>query len=518
MNIFAEIWVYNYLANIFTLANAEDSVQIQLVGYQCWYDSGQDLVLYTLGGMRSSYEASTSLYKINLIETNGVYTTSTALVHNTSIPVTSEAAMIKNGDFVYVVFGTYWKKLAFPRILVFNYKTYEENYITLDSEFALYGHTAIQYGDSIYIIGGSSTIAGIELGFIPNNNFYKLRRSLSDPVYLDCSDGTIEPDCVPCPAGQVFQNFECVPCPTGRFSTSIASTSYLQCSRCVFGTYNSAPGATYCIDCPSSSYCPIGSSFPTERNQELAYQSLQPRAYEGPTAQISMFVSNLWYGAFGIVGLVFLIALSYGKILRRIKQIDLLVNQHDQELNTPVVFRKTEIGGLFTMFFFLAAGIIVTGSFLTFYLDNITENKSLVPVLLLENDVTAEIVTVSVSFYVYGGKCAQNSTCISSNNFLDSSISYTSREISCVFQGSTCTIQIIYTGFSLSPTSSLSIQMLEDSASATSMSLNVTSASSIPDQPSSVYLSVYPGSDLLIFLGTRPTVVTYEFTPSVIVI
>ena len=76
------------------------------------------------------------------------------------------------------------------------------------------------------------------------------------------------------------------------------------------------------------------------------------------------------------------------------------------------------------MLFVLAAGIIIIGTFLTYYLDNITEIKSLVPILLLENYVSADIVAVKVSFYVYGGECVQNSMCMPQNEVLDQCLVY----------------------------------------------------------------------------------------------
>ena len=518
MGIFDEIWLYDYLSITYTQINTGDKVKIVTVDYGCWLDSDPELVIYVLGGIISNYNPSTALYKINLIEANGVYSTSTSIVHNTLEPIAAEASMVRTGDLIYVVFGSYWKRLAISQIMVFNYKTYEEYYIELDYELALYGHTASHYGDSLYIIGGGSTIGGIKLGFTGNNVLYKLTRSESDPVYLACSDGTIEPECTPCPEGYVFQGSGCLPCPAGTFSTVRASTSYSMCAHCMFGTYSSKEGGTYCLDCPTGAYCPIGSSQPTERILEIGYQSIQPIAYIGRTAEISEFISYLWYSTFIVIGLTVVGAAAFPEFWKKLKIVDLLVNQHGQVLNKPVVFRKTKVGGLFSLFFVLSAGVIVIGSFLTYYLDNITEIKSLVPVLLLENDVSADTVTVLVSFYVYGGTCVQNSSCSPDTIILNPGIFYKSRDISCAKTGSTCTILINYNGFSLSAESLLQINMLDPYASATSIGINVTSTSSIPNQESSVFLPVSPGSDLLIFLGITPTVVTYEFTPSVIYI
>ena len=515
MSIFDEIWIYNYLYNSFYLINSNDKVRIELVNYDCWVDGETTTSLYVLGGINSSSQSSSALYQIIIIQNGGGYATSTRLVYETHIPVPSESAMVQDGGFIYVIFGSYWKKTAVPLILILNYKTFEEYYLELESEFALYGHTAVHYGDSLYVIGGSSTIAGIELGFIENNRFYRLKRSTSDLVYLGCSAGTLEPDCTACPAGTIYQDSQCVSCPPGRFSTSVASTSLNQCIPCAYGSYNSEGGRTYCVDCPTTGYCPIGSTTPMQRTDISQYQVIQPPAYVQNTSEISGIVSEMWYGAIGTFGIVIGFAITHKKFSRKIKKIDIFSTQHNQQLNVPVMYRKTRIGGIFSVFFILAAGIIVGGAFMTYFQDNISETKSLVPILLLENSISASSLTVVVSFYVYGGGCVTNSQCSSYNIFSDSGLTYSSRTISCSQSSSTCTVSISYTGFSLPSDSTISLQMLEPLASATSISVNLTSISSIPKAESSVFLPVSTGSDLLLFLGTKPTVVTYELTPSV---
>ena len=516
MNVFDEIWAYDFFSESFALINSNDNLKIQFVGYQCWRDAEINTVMYVLGGMDINYKPSTSFYKVTLLENNSK--TATSLLYNTINPIASKTSMVKQGDFIYIAFGSYWENIVFPTIFIFNFKTYEEYLMQFSAEFALYGHTTVHYGDSLYIIGGSSTISRIEVGFIANNELYKLTRSPSDVIYLGCSDGTLEPDCTPCPVGYLFQNSQCEPCPTGTFSTKIALVSYSQCTDCAFGSYTSKTGSTYCIDCPTGSYCPIGSSQPTQRNKQIAYQSRQPVAYSGNTSAINGLVSSLWYGALTILAVIVFISLARREIFKKIKQIDMFVSQHHQELNAPVRHRKTKIGGVFSVFFVLAAGIIVIASVLTYYLDNITEIKSLVPILLLENYVAADIVIVKVYFYVYGDACVQDSMCAPENEVIDQCLVYSSRDISCMMEGTTCIVLIKYTNFSLLSDCTVQILMLEGLASATSMSNNVTSTSSIPNQESSVYLPISTGSDLLVFIGTKPTVVAYEFTPSVIII
>ena len=516
MQIFSDIWMYSYLYGSFTLINALDSVKIALVDYHCWLDTSQGTVIYILGGIDSNFISANSLYSVNITENDGVYSTNTELLHETQQPIPAESGMVQDGDNIYVICGSYSNKLAVSQIFVINYKTFEEYYMKLDSSLALYGHTAVHYKDSLYIMGGSSTIIGIEIGLLPNNEFYKLTRTANDSVHLGCSPGTLEPYCTPCPAGYIYQNSQCIGCPAGRYSTAIASTASTQCMPCAFGSFTSNPGSTYCLDCPADKYCPIGSSSPIDQGTYAPYQTIQPTAYVRKSKEISNIATELWVAATSIFAVLILVAVIYKNILKKLKLLDILVTGHGQELNIPVVYRKTQIGGLFSIFFFLSAGIIIIGSFLTYYLDNITELKSLVPILLLETQVSAATVQITTSFYLYNGMCVENSTCIPSNIILDSGFSYSSRSLLCSKQGSTCTISLSYTDFFLQSDSTVQIQMLETLASATSMSVNVTSTSSIPNQQSSVFIPISTGSDQLVFLGPSPTVVSYEFTPSVI--
>ena len=314
----------------------------------------------------------------------------------------------------------------------------------------------------------------------------------------------------------LYQNSQCVGCPPGKYSTALASTSSAQCMPCALGTFTNYPGSTYCVQCPSAMYCPIGSDSPIDRGTLASYQSIQPASYKDKGDEISNIATWLWYAAILLSAILVLIAVIYRKILEKLKDLDVFVDCHSQELNVPIIYRKTQIGGLFSIFFLFAAAIIISESFINYYFDNITEMKSLIPVLLLEPQVSAATVNIAASFYLYGGICVENSPCFSTINILESGISYTSRYVLCSNQGTTCTVDISYKHFYLISNSVVHIQMLDTSASATSMSVNVTSTSSIPGQQSSVFIPISTGSDELLFLGTNPTVVSYEFTPSVI--
>ena len=511
-----DLWAYDYTSSLYYWMNSNEALQIHLANYQCWIDFGSNAEIYIVGGLTANYNPSQYVYKVNVTESNGVYTSSTSIFHETQTALSAQSAMVQSGDYILLFFGSYYRSVVNSWIFVLNLNTLEEYTVSFDSEFCVYDHTAVHYGDSIYIFGGSSAASGSEVGFNADSPFFKLTREAGDLLYIPCSSGTLEPDCIPCPEGYYFQDAQCVACPAGKFSQEIASVSILQCTPCAFGTYNSKVGASYCIDCPTTNYCPIGSSILMNYLQIKDYSSIQPAAYTGPTESIGDFVNHMWYTAFAIAGLIMFFTVFYRGISTKVRDLDLYVDQHDQELDIPVVFRKTSIGGFFSIVFLLFAGIVIVGSCLSYFLDNVTESKSLVPTLLLESYVSASILEITISFYVYGGTCVKNSTeCQDGNYVQDSSIAFSSKTVKCTMVAPTCQVYILYTGFAISGTAAVQIQMREFSASATAMSVNMTVTSSIPNQESSVFLCIFSKSDFLIFIGNSPTVVTYQFTPSV---
>ena len=198
-----------------------------------------------------------------------------------------------------------------------------------------------------------------------------------------------------------------------------------------------------------------------------------------------------------------------------LKKIDFFFENHQKPFNKPVIIKRLEIGGLFSIFFILCATVTICGSFLTFYLDNITEIKSLVPVITLDNTITANNLQVTTMFYIYGGTCTENSECISKINILESGISYTSKTKKCYFDGRNCKVVVSYLNVSLDSLSYILIKMDETSSFASAMSVNISCSSSIPDEISSVYIPLQPESGYYIFRGLIPSTISYEFTPSV---
>lgn len=515
MGIFSDIWVYDYLNKEYRLVNSEDKIKIDLTGYKCWIDETESLFIYTIGGQTISQKPSNSVYRIEFSKIGDNFLTNSSLFYSFSTALPASTSIIHSGDYCYLLFGSYWDYLIVPYIFSFNYRLKEEYIWEINSNTYIYGHSAAHYAGSIYIFGGGYSTDKIQLGEEVSNRFLKLTRSDIFLSTLQCSISTVSPDCQTCTQGYYANNDICTPCPVGMYSTSIAIHSIFGCVPCGFGNYNPKLGSTYCINCPSDTYCPIGSSELTKRSEILAYQNSQPLKYYTQANEILNFINTLWY-FFGITAFgITILYLAFVKLRGKIHFLDIFSSRHSQRLYTPIMYRKTPIGGLFSIFFLLSAAITISGLLATFYFNNITESKTLIPGLLLEENVTASILEITVFFYLYTQQCAENSKCIAENSFLEFGFQFESKILNCKKIGTTCKIFIQYTGFSIGSASNVKIQMKEISVSATAITVNISVSSSIPNEKSNVFIPVFTDSDLNLFVGTVPTVISYEFTPSV---
>ena len=518
--IFDEIWIFDWQFENFSLGNANDTIKFKLIDFQCWLSiEDNTYYIYVIGGRNKNYKPDNNIYKIELIQGDYSVTTKTTIVVNSVIDIPSESAIIVDGDFVYVLFGSIRDEFMLSRILVFNYKNSNSYSLTVTPKRMLFGHSAIYYQDSIYIFGGGFSNGPIKISNSASNQVYKINTNQYDQAQLNCSPGTISPDCNPCQAGTYFNIANCVPCPAGTFSTTIASLTFKECLPCNYGYYSDEIGSTACKECPAYMYCPIGSTAPLKNQEKLLFSSVQPQTYSTQTNFISSLVSTLWYSIFVFYLFIIALLLTNKNLWNYIKKYDIFFNQHEQPLNEPVYYRKTEIGGIFTLFSAFGVSIIIIGSFLSFQLDNITEIKSLVPLVIIDTPIIAEKLTIIAVFYNYGAECnTTNSTCQISNIIYDSGFNSTSKSVKCQLLNANCMVNIEYTGISLGATSMIYIQMRETSAVATGISLSINSSSSIPSEFSSIFLSVYPDSNYEIFIGNNPTIINFDFTSSVIFI
>ena len=218
--------------------------------------------IYVVGGRSFAYLINPYFYSIEIIVNNGVMTTNTSVLYTNSLFGATESDIVRINDYVYILFGSYLKTFSSPTITALNYKTGYPSVFSFSDNMSIYGHRAAHYGNSIYVFGGGLSINSLISDNKATNRFYKLQFSDSDIPSLNCSTGTVfNETCLPCPAGTYYSNSVCVDCPTGTFSNNIALKNRLQCIPCAYSHFSPHTGATYCLECSSNSYCPIGSSY-----------------------------------------------------------------------------------------------------------------------------------------------------------------------------------------------------------------------------------------------------------------
>lgn len=84
----------------------------------------------------------------------------------------------------------------------------------------------------------------------------------------------------------------------------------------------------------------------------------------------------------------------------------------------------------------------------------------------------------------------------------------------CTKVGYNCEVSITCLNCELRSDGSLTVELTETNSYATSIRVNVTVSSSIPDEYSSLDLIFYP-SDNTVFMGNEPSVIELQMTPSI---
>ena len=510
--LFDDIWFYDNSIDEAIQININDNNKIGLKGHNCWVtnDEGYDII-HVIGGCNLSGVPNENYYQIKVASNDGVYETSTSVLLTSQSFYMTENSLIISGDIAYVFPGSIWEDTIESTFSIFYFK---ENHIVSTSfpeELQIYGYGTIHYKNSFYIFGGAKSSQGQKFSSILLNTVYKVDTDSDDVFTIQCSEGTLKPDCVPCSEGTYYMDNECVPCALGTFSEEVAASSYFSCTPCEYGYFNDKLGSTYCKICPISYYCQVGCKEPEEIFKIPDTIGYQPDSYSATSYQIISLVSLGWYGAI-IIALCGILTRIKGKILEK---FDLYTNIHFNEINTPIIYKKTRIGGIFSLIFVFIAIIIAVDAFLAYLYDNVAEIKSTLPLFLLEEEIKADSFQVTATFYRYGGDCAYDYTCLSSNIFTETGIQYVSRSSTCKQITSDCQVTLKYTHVSLTDNSKITFGMKENFSYASGLSVNVSSSSSIPDSISGVFISLLPDSVNKIFKGQTPTTININYIPSV---
>ena len=510
-----EIWIIDPLNFISYKVTWSGSTTVKIMNHVCssLEVSEKSIKIYIFGGESSELVESLYSYIIKLwVEDDLYYSILTNSIHRTDFSMTvGESQSIFFDNTTLIFFGSSWTLYFSNSIIKLDHSTGTHQIIK--APYYVSGHSLVHYNSSIYMFGGcvSNNILFFKNCF--SNTLYKLDFEDSDKIKLPCSYGMLEPNCEFCPIGTYMNTKKnCTPCGPGKYSIIIGATSSLSCIPCEFGTFNEDSISSNCKYCPGSSTCYIGSSEPLYNIHYTLDSSNQPNRFLRNYQSISKYTV---YAAIGVSCLFVLSFLGLHRFRNLSMKMDLFTSQHSNDLNKPIIFRKTSIGGLFSLFFLAFCLATVPPMIDSYVNDNVYEQKALVPLVTVEKTITSSLLIVTVNLHYYGGLCTESDTCISLLSITDENIKYKSRSISCAKISNTCSIILTYTDCQIVDLANILIVSSEYESYCSILSVNVTSESSIPGEKSSVGLYLKPKSNYQVFKGSTASEFYFEMTPSV---
>lgn len=324
--------------------------------------------------------------------------------------------------------------------------------------------------------------------------------------------------CLPCKPGTYssgFGNTNCTECGKGTYNNQVAATSITQCYPCPYGTFNNELGASLCLYCPAGLVCNIGSYAPKPITYDKAITSVQPSNY------VSIDYSSMFLGfqlSFGLFSIVIILLFSIFA-RNQIEVFDIFRSKHSYELGKPVTLTRTKIGGVFSLFCVSLALVICATILLGFFLNNAKETKVLQPLSILLNEISTfkANLKMNIAFDGYGDSCVIDSWCSSqiSIEIFDlktvGSFSY-----SCSLVEKTCIIELSCFNCEIDSQSYIVLLLNEKFSYASSITVNITSTSSIPESISSE-TSIASTTNHQLFIGTTGTQFYFTLIPSLFV-
>jgi len=418
----------------------------------------------------------------------------------------SEAAIEKVSEYSFISLGgIYWTFTPKTSIFSFSNQKWEKEG-SLD--FYFFSGASSYFGNSIYIHGGGSSVRNIARNEMASPDFFKISNDS-----WKCSPGTYQQEgCTICPKGTYNDQFDqtaCLKCPKG---TSNSKLGAIDCLLCPQGTYMDLEGAFFCKDCTADQDCPLGTSDPMSIGEYEGTKTQQPSAYEpGKALQIYNFSTQI-IAAVAFFA-VFFVLTRFQRIRDYVTTFDLYKAMHKHQLNKPMIFKTTFIGGLFSVLFYVLAILLCLNSLLIFYYENVEEYKSLVPLVTVDNTYDFQsLVVVKASFYNYPGNCQANKDLeLELRNLVFSDTTTYANKT----QENKCVVVWECRSCGINQGSFLYLKLGEFNSFTTRIEVQVQAESSIPDQLSSTSTVLNPISGNEVFQGGTASDVTFRMTPSI---
>ena len=503
-----ELWQYSFLTNLFSIVSYYDT---QLAYATCQYSV--DSILIFCG----------YIIKGNILNDLVVYNFTENDWRTLPLSITCGIqGIIIFLEGIYLGYGGRHYKLSgsYQLSIISGSETYTETEVL--APFCV-GFGYIQ-SKLYFFSGGINTLSGdINLQLGKETFAYIDVKELSEKYnfYLMCSPGSylLNNDCILCPPGtyaETYGNTYCTLCGPGKANPQFGSTSPKQCYPCSAGYFNEKYGAAACLACPSGYDCPVGTYSLQNITSTIVPSTIQPLNYSPPN--YSNLINNFQTYFMVSMFILLLISFLFPCTTQKIEKLDLFQFNHNYDLNVPLYLSKNKLGGCFSMIFLVISLTLVMTTTLTFSLINIAELKVLQPLTVLENEVDnfyADIV-VTVEFEHFGDICEANNECDSGVNITGVGFDILNGQYKCKQEADTCILTFICNHCAIGSTSYVELTLRELYGYASSINVNVSSTSSIPDSNSSVFSSI-SAAENSVFIGYGYTTFYFELTPSLFI-
>ncbi|OMJ74402.1 hypothetical protein SteCoe_26658 [Stentor coeruleus] len=514
---FDEIWLFDYVTSSYSLlsTSSKTSLKLPIIRSHCTIQVNQtNPIIYIVGGSTFQHYPNNQVIQIHLSSSGMSILEITYKQKNPMdfLAGVSETAVVFIKSTAYLFFGSFWNTQVVNYIVAVDLQDGNYTIIMPSDNYYKYGHSAVHFGNAVYLFGGGVAVAGYKIYNTETNLLYKVTGF--EVGNSSCSPGTQGDDCQMCSKGTYWKDGICEKCPAGTFSTSIAAISVDQCLPCEEGTFSSNEGSVYCLDCSINVYCPLGTSTPQSYITLKSQSSIQPASYSSQSSSINNISNTMWYSLGGFSIFLFCFVLMFRKcIYRKMKTFDLFSSFHPIALNIPVIYKKTRIGGIFSILFLIAAGVSISIGFISFQLDNVTEIKALVPLIAIKDEIKASSLKVNIQFLVYSDSCTNMNE--EFNEINNKGFTFDKNYIIFLKNSTTCNVKIEYKNFELNDNEAyIDVLMKEKNSYSSGIAVNLTVTSSIPNEYSSISTFLYPGTGY-VFRGRKSSIIPYTFTPSI---
>ena len=235
--------------------------------------------------------------------------------------------------------------------------------------------------------------------------------------------------------------------------------------------------------------------------------SIQPKLYSQDSISEKIFNFELSVG----LTIEFLILLStYQEHTRKnLHIINIYKKLQDYEINKVMMLKYTLMGGIASLVLIGIAIIIIGTTFINYTDKNILETKSLVPKVVLDEEVdvfVSDKMIFVINFLRYADQCK-------SIEAYTTKLENSKRSSFSKMDLNTCTFTIELLNCTVEVGANIKVTSLETLSYASGIEVNVTTSSSIPNEIRSMLSKLIPDANK-VFIGAEASSFYYLTTPS----